>query len=316
MLRYCKRYHQNGRVFNKIQCVTSNKSMLLVRPSCLLLALLAVAFAADDMEDSGSTTITEIKSVNEEEIMIFRAFLIFFGVCLAFLSAIMGLLQTFQYCWMAKYKEKGQVVTASVHDLSPMAKKKHQQSIHATIDYRFARAALAPPDCYGTTIRKQVKCSEEDLIRKETNIVNCKAAPSEDCCLFTFEDGTFSFDEAIFQTPEKLSIKVVYLPDYPHSAMPISHVAPSRLRLITAVPFVATLILLSTGCMHLGLRNNPFVALAVAMGSFIVFGLLLFRCLWDAMEEEYTSNDNRLDAFTLGTFSTMASESRDVQDSV
>lgn len=284
---------------------------MLVQLTCALFVLSIEAATADEEVDEAITT----RSIDEEEIMIYRGLLILCGLCLAFVAAVMGLLQTFQYYWMAKYKSNGRTVTASVHDLSPTTK--YQQTIvNATIDYSYDRAS-GPPDCYAATIRKQVKFSEEDLIMqkaKETSIAD-PAVSSEDCCLFVFEDGVFSFDEAVFQAPAKLSIKVVYLPDHPHSALPISQVAPSKLRLITAMPFVTTLILLSVACMHLGIRKSPVLAVAVAVGSSLVFVLLLFRCIGAAMEEEYTSNNSPLDAFTLGTFSTMASMSRDIQDS-
>jgi hypothetical protein len=266
---------------------------------------------------------------DDDDTMIFRGLMVFFGVCLAFIATTMGLLQLLQQCWIAEYQSKGRTVTASVHDLAPITK---YQTITATIDYPYYDDDAAVDDdggppprnssAYATTIRKQIKCCQEDVMEKKSSSMSISGGchgdtAHPDCCLMIFEDGTFSFDEAIFHVPTKLSMQVVYLPGYPHSALPKSQVAPTgafRLQGAAAAPVVVTLLFLSMGCIYIGVRRSPLWSSGIAVGSCLLFALLLYHCIRDAMEHEYTESSG-LDAETLGNLSTMASESRDQYDS-
>jgi hypothetical protein len=307
---------------------------MLVSASLLLLLLLldVKPIIAEDPGDSTTTTTIRCNDNDDDEqagglllakmedgdgdIMIIKGLMIFFGVCLAFIATALGLLQLLQHSWIAEYRSKGRTVTASVHDVSPTTKC---QTITATIDYPYAdpaEQASSPrvSSCYTTTIRKQIKCCQEDLVEKKSTSGSSGCGDTPDCCLMIFEDGTFSFDEALFHVPAKLSLHVVYLPDYPHSALPKSQVASTSIRQLgTAVPVVATLLLLSTGCIHLGIRRNPLLSIGVVAGSCLLCTLLLYHCIRDAMEHEYTESDG-LDADTLGNLSTMASDSLDQVD--
>jgi hypothetical protein len=265
-------------------------------------------------EDAGMVLAME----EDDDTMIFRGLMVFFGVCLAFIATTMGLLQLLQRCWIAEYQSKGHTVTASVHDLAPTTK---YQTITATIDYPYYDAdGASRHSSYATTIRKQIKCCQDDVMEKKSASMStsggCHGDTSHsDCCLMIFEDGTFSFDEAVFHVPTKLSMQVVYLPGYPHSALPKSQVAPTAFRLLgAAAPVVVTLLFLSFGCIHIGVRTSPLWSIGIAVGSCLLFALLLYHCIRDAMEHEYTESSG-LDAETLGNLSTMASESRDHYDS-
>jgi len=298
----------------------------------LLTTALPTANSMSDESEIDATNIVIVGDATEHYTMAAIGF--FFGLWISFMTVALAYFSHLEDALLQRFQREGQTVQGQVRGDITFVRNLNNN----TAEYAAQAQYHAHCDGYTVTIRKQVKCPLTDFYRpppQERSGSNLTVQIHVELSNEELAASQLSFDgsEAVFQehpSVEQKYIQLLFLPEYPNSALPQRQVERDMSSSYTAwrptVLLGVFLVLLTCFCIHMGLSNvllavgsrNNFTRSGVwGMGLlattilFLVDALLVSWLCHDmftgALQEEYLEGGEmiiKVDDETLATMST------------
>lgn len=268
--------------------------------------------------DTTKSEMVGVSSATEDSVSSVLHF--FFAICVSLVSTMFAYVAASEGKVMKTYQTKGRSIEGRILDwkYSRRIPNENDDEYDVTVDYKCIEVGG-----YTTVIRKQLKCR-----RSELYIADDSQHEFVKVCVEL--ENVFSFEEAMFDRPNRQRIRLLLLDEFPNSGIP-QRTVRDAMRLGRRAPVLACillLLLLTAFCVFLGLATlipanslSGLTVIALSLAAATTLCLVEYLVLWgtclyykmdSVLTSEYLEAGEMLvkvDTETLGTLSTCESMS-------